>query len=98
MILSCCKALYKLATETGITKSYGSGDSLTLALRGIDLNVEKGEFCVLLGPSGSGKSTLLNVIGGIDAATSGEIVIGDHRLKEMNDRSRIPMVLALKLE
>jgi putative ABC transport system ATP-binding protein len=60
--------------------------------------VEKGEFCVLLGPSGSGKSTLLNVIGGIDAATSGESVIGDHRLKEMNDRSRIPMVLALKSE
>jgi putative ABC transport system ATP-binding protein len=74
-------------TLKGITKSYGSGESLTMALRGIDLCVKKGEFCVLLGPSGSGKSTLLNVIGGIDAATAGEIVIGDHRLKEMNDKS-----------
>lgn len=51
------------------------------------MTVEKGEFCVLLGPSGSGKSTLLNIIGGIDCATSGSIRIGDHVLKEMNDKA-----------
>ena len=49
-----------------LKKGFGSGDSRTEVLRGIDFSVEKGEFCVLLGPSGSGKSTLLNIIGGID--------------------------------
>ena len=52
----------------GIKKSFGTGDSCVNVLKGLDLNIEKGEFCVLLGPSGSGKSTLLNIIGGIDAA------------------------------
>ena len=55
-----------------IRKSYGSGESRVEVLKGIDLSVEQGEFCVLLGPSGSGKSTLLNIIGGIDQADSGD--------------------------
>ena len=59
----------------GIRKSFGEGDSLVEVLKGIDLSVEKGEFCVLLGPSGSGKSTLLNIIGGIDRADEGSITI-----------------------
>ena len=54
-----------------IRKSYGSGESRVEVLKGIDLYVEQGEFCVLLGPSGSGKSTLLNIIGGIDQADMG---------------------------
>lgn len=49
-----------------IRKSYGSGESKVEVLKGINIGIEKGEFCVLLGPSGSGKSTLLNIIGGID--------------------------------
>ena len=69
-----------------IHKSFGQGDSRTKVLKGIDLAVEKGEFCVLLGPSGSGKSTLLNIIGGIDAADEGEIVINGRTLRGMNDR------------
>ena len=52
----------------GIKKSFGTGDSRVNVLKGLDLDIEKGEFCVLLGPSGSGKSTLLNIIGGIDGA------------------------------
>ena len=59
-----------------IYKSFGQGDSRVEVLKGIDLSLEKGGFCVLLGPSGSGKSTLLNIIGGIDSADAGEIVIG----------------------
>ena len=49
-----------------VKKSFGQGDTRVEVLRGIDLTVEKGKLCVLLGPSGSGKSTLLNIIGGID--------------------------------
>ena len=59
----------------GIKKNFGEGDSLVEVLKGIDLSVEKGEFCVLLGPSGSGKSTLLNCIGGLDVVDSGSIQV-----------------------
>ncbi len=59
----------------GLYKSFGQGDSRVEVLKGIDLSLAKGSFCVLLGPSGSGKSTLLNIIGGIDSADAGEIVI-----------------------
>ena len=54
----------------GIKKHFGEGDSRIEVLKGIDMEIEKGELCVLLGPSGSGKSTLLNIIGGIDGADS----------------------------
>ena len=70
----------------GIKKAFGQGDSRVQVLKGIDLSLDQGEFCVLLGPSGSGKSTLLNIIGGIDTADSGDICIGgEHRsaMKEM---------------
>ena len=63
-----------------IKKSFGSGENRVQVLKGIDLAVEKGEFCVLLGPSGSGKSTLLNILGGIDRADSGE------RMADMNEK------------
>lgn len=55
----------------GIRKSYGTEENRVEVLKGIDLEVEKGQICVLLGQSGSGKSTLLNIIGGIDNADSG---------------------------
>ena len=58
-----------------LKKSFGTGESRVEVLKGIQFSVEKGEICVLLGPSGSGKSTLLNIIGGIDEADSGSIVI-----------------------
>lgn len=48
---------------SGLKKHFGEGDSYTEVLKGIDIGIEKGEFCVLLGASGSGKSTLLNIIG-----------------------------------
>ena len=65
-----------------IKKSFGTGDSQVNVLKGIDLEIEKGEFCVLLGPSGSGKSTLLNIIGGIDGADSGSITIEGEQIED----------------
>ena len=62
-----------LLTITGLTKVYGAGDNAVHALRGIDLELLRGEVVVLLGPSGSGKSTLLNILGGLDAATAGSV-------------------------
>lgn len=70
----------------GIRKSFGTGDSKVEVLKGLDLEIEKGEFCVLLGPSGSGKSTLLNIIGGIDAADDGSIVIEGEQLEHMTEK------------
>ncbi len=69
-----------------IRKSYGEKENKVEVLRGIDLEVEKGEFVVLLGPSGSGKSTLLNIMGGIDQVDDGEIVISGHALRNMNKK------------
>lgn len=70
----------------GIKKSFGSGESHVDVLKGIDLEIEKGEFCVLLGPSGSGKSTLLNIIGGIDGADAGSITIQGEQLEDMKEK------------
>lgn len=70
-----------------IKKSFGSGENRVQVLKGIDLAVEKGEFCVLLGPSGSGKSTLLNILGGIDRADSGDILIDGEHMADMNEKA-----------
>ena len=64
----------------GLTKVYRMGDVDVHALRGIDLELYAGEFVVLLGASGSGKSTLLNILGGLDAPTSGEVECQGHPL------------------
>lgn len=71
---------------SGIKKSFGTGDNCVEVLKGIDLEIEKGEFCVLLGPSGSGKSTLLNIIGGIDSADAGFIAINGERTADMKEK------------
>ncbi|MBO5520456.1 MAG: ATP-binding cassette domain-containing protein, partial [Eubacterium sp.] len=68
---------------SGIRKSYGENENRVEVLKGIDLDVDEGEFCVLLGPSGSGKSTLLNIIGGIDSADEGEIIVRGERMSSM---------------
>ncbi len=71
----------------GIKKSFGSGESRADVLKGIDIDIDKGEFCVLLGPSGSGKSTLLNIIGGIDSADEGYISINGEKTADMNEKA-----------
>ena len=60
----------------GVSRVYGSGDGAVHALDHIGLEVAAGEFVVVLGPSGSGKTTLLNVIGALDEATEGRVVVG----------------------
>ena len=70
-----------------IKKSFGSGENRVEVLKGIDLNIEKGEICVLLGPSGSGKSTLLNIIGGIESADEGTVCINGGVIADMNEKA-----------
>lgn len=70
-----------------IKKHFGEGESRVEVLKGIDIEIEKGEFCVLLGPSGSGKSTLLNIIGEIDAADEGYISINGEKTADMNEKA-----------
>ena len=70
-----------------IKKHFGEGESRVEVLKGISFELEKGEFCVLLGPSGSGKSTLLNIIGGIDRADSGYISIGGEKTADMSEKA-----------
>jgi len=68
-----------------ITKVYRAGDVNVNALRGVNFDLDEGEFVVVLGPSGSGKSTLLNILGGLDTPTSGEVVYRDHNLTSAGD-------------
>lgn len=70
----------------GLTKVYRTGAVEVHALNGVDLELYAGELVVLLGPSGSGKSTLLNILGGLDAATSGRVWFMDHDLSSLNDQ------------
>ena len=70
-----------------IKKHFGEGESRVEVLKGIDIGIEKGEICVLLGPSGSGKSTLLNIIGGIETPDSGSITIHGETIGDMNEKS-----------
>lgn len=70
----------------GIKKHFGAGDNKIEVLKGIDLEIEKGEMCVLLGPSGSGKSTLLNIIGAIESVDEGTITVNGEKTRLMSEK------------
>ena len=70
-----------------IQKHFGQGDNRVDVLKGIDIQIEKGQLCVLLGPSGSGKSTLLNIIGGIETADEGFISVDGEKIADMREKA-----------
>jgi putative ABC transport system ATP-binding protein len=71
-----------------LTRIYGSGELRVEALRGVDLKVEQGELLAIMGPSGSGKSTLLHQLGGVDAPTSGQVLLEGIDLASLTDDQR----------
>ncbi len=77
-----------LISARGVTKAYRTGDVVVDALRGVDLDVDAGEFLVIMGPSGNGKTTLLNCCSGIDEIDGGTVEIDDLDIHAMSDRAR----------
>jgi len=68
-----------------LTKTYGEGDNKVEALKDINLCINKGEFVAIIGASGSGKSTLLHLLGGLDRATSGKVIIDEKSIYDYKD-------------
>ena len=78
----------KILETKHLKKYYGQGSSLVKAVDDISISVEKGEFVAIVGTSGSGKTSLLNLLGGLDYADSGEVIIGGQSLLNMKDEER----------
>jgi putative ABC transport system ATP-binding protein len=76
-----------IVVATNLTKIYGSGTTSVAALKGVNLNVQQGEFIAVLGPSGSGKTTLLNMLGALDRPTRGQVFIDNEETSSVAERN-----------
>lgn len=79
-------AMAPIIQAKNVHKVYVNGEVKVHALRGVDLNICKGEMVAIMGPSGCGKTTLLNVLSGLDDTTEGEVRLNDRSLGKMSDR------------
>jgi len=75
-----------LVSFRGVTKDYRMGEVVVHALRGVDLDIGRGEFSVMLGPSGCGKTTTLNLLGGLDRLSSGELRVADDDVSRLSEK------------
>ena len=73
-------------TVNNVIKTYRAGETAVNAVNGMTFSAEQGEFVVIVGPSGAGKTTVLNLLGGMDAVTSGEIVVDGTKVSDMNSK------------
>jgi len=74
-----------VVTGRDLTRRYGEGDTAVDALRGVSLEIRRGELSAVMGPSGSGKSTLMHILAGLDRPTTGEVTIAGTALSGLND-------------
>ncbi|CZR98643.1 Macrolide export ATP-binding/permease protein MacB [Clostridioides difficile] len=77
--------IMRILETKNLKKYYGKGENIVKALDGIDISINRGEFVAIVGTSGSGKSTLLHMIGGLDRASSGEVIIESNNIFNMDD-------------
>lgn len=81
----------KIIQVRGLQKTFHIGDVEVQALRGVDLEVGRGEFLAVIGPSGSGKSTLFNILGGLAPPTAGDVIIDGVNLRHLTENGRTEM-------
>ena len=74
---------------SGVTKIYQMGEVSIKACDGIDFEIEKGEFAIIVGPSGAGKTTVLNILGGMDTVTEGQVLVVGHNVSELRGKKLI---------
>jgi putative ABC transport system ATP-binding protein len=78
--------MYEFVDLKNVVKEYHMGEVTIQAVNGINFQIKEGEFVVIVGPSGAGKTTVLNILGGMDKATKGQIIVGGEDIGQMNER------------